>query len=102
MRRTGRFLREEKRKIESPEVGGRPQERNSYLLLGAFQGPHINNPAFLLFLSCLVNNKNGFTDTNPGSESYQSAVGAHQICGGFFPESSHNSVLPINDDGHTK
>src|SRR5579862_1277061 len=96
------FWRDGKRKIESPEVGRRPQKRDSFLLLGAFEGPHIDNPAFLLFLSCLVNNKNGFTDTNPVGESYQSAMGTHQICGGFLTESTHTSVLPINNDGHTK
>jgi hypothetical protein len=39
---------------------------------------------------------------NPSRESNQSAVSAHQVCGGFFAESAHISVLPINHDAYTK
>src|SRR5258708_36344226 len=84
------------REIDFPEVRRRPQECKSNVLLTTFQGPHVGNPALLLFLRCLVNDQKGFTQSNPSGESDQAAVRIYQVRRCFFAISACCSILPVN------
>jgi hypothetical protein len=90
------------RKIESPKVWSRLQERNSHLFLETFQRFNGRNPALLFFLRCHVDHKQGFTDLNRDTERHRSSVRIHYPRGGFFVKGSCRSSSPVDLNAHLK
>jgi len=81
-------------------VGCRPQQGKSNLLLFAFLGAHVGNPALLLFLRGPVNDEKDFTQRHSRGKRDHAPIRIHNVRGSFFAKSARSSILSVNRYGN--